>query len=192
MNSRSSHSGLSLFGHVAILLIVLVFCLLLSHINDYQYHHLMDNCTSCLLFAGMLRAISRELCAPFTVGLSFFHSVDPIVVNTAVFIDIKQATKMPKKRAVVILNRCTIITPYTRQLGLRANLASPPMIYNFDPFPPINSAPAAAIHSFPVSTTLVWKITVFPSFHISVLSVCPGKTVPANLTLMFLKGPYVW
>ncbi len=54
---------------------------------------------------------------------------------------------------------------------------------------PISSAPAPAIHGLPVSTTIVWKTTLFPSFHISVLSFWPGRTVPANLTLIFLKGP---
>jgi len=64
--------------------------------------------------------------------------------------------------------------------------------HSFAPLPSLmSSAPAPAIHSLPVSTTLVWKITIFPSLHISVLSVCPGITVPANLTLIFLKGPYV-
>lgn len=43
--------------------------------------------------------------------------------------------------------------------------------------------------SLPVSLTLVWKMTLLPSFHISVTSVSPGSTVPAKRTLMFLYGP---
>src|SRR5271168_5187468 len=63
--------------------------------------------------------------------------------------------------------------------------------YNFAPLPPRSSAPAPAIHSLPVSLTFVWKITLLPCFHISVTSVCPGRTVPANLTLTFLIMPKV-
>jgi len=63
--------------------------------------------------------------------------------------------------------------------------------YNFAPSGN-NSAAAAVIASFPVSRTLVWKSTLFPSFHISVRSVWPGTTVPAKRTLMFLNFPKVW
>jgi hypothetical protein len=45
--------------------------------------------------------------------------------------------------------------------------------------------------SLPVSLTLVWKMILLPSFHISVTSVCPGITVPAKRTLIFLKAPYL-
>lgn len=43
--------------------------------------------------------------------------------------------------------------------------------------------------SLPVSLTFVWKMTLLPSFHISVTSVSPGSTVPAKRTLMFLNAP---
>ena len=36
------------------------------------------------------------------------------------------------------------------------------------------------------------NITLSPSFHISVTSVSPGMTVPANRTLISLYGPYVF
>lgn len=61
--------------------------------------------------------------------------------------------------------------------------------YNFV-FPASNnSAPPPAMQSLPVSTTLVWNKTLFPCFHISVRSVWPGNTVPANLTFTFLIMP---
>lgn len=55
--------------------------------------------------------------------------------------------------------------------------------------PSTNSAAAPPIASLPVSFTLVWKMTLLPSFHISVTSVWPGSTVPAKRTLIFLNGP---
>ena len=61
--------------------------------------------------------------------------------------------------------------------------------YSFNWGVPRNSAPQLDRASLPVSLILVWKITLFPSFHISVISVCPGSTVPANRTLMFLNSP---
>lgn len=82
--------------------------------------------------------------------------------------------------------------PYrTVCIKTRISYLRPP--HSFAPSPsPINSAPAPAIQGLPVSTTIIWKMTLLPSFQISVLSFCPGRTVPANLTLMFLKGPKVW
>lgn len=52
-----------------------------------------------------------------------------------------------------------------------------------------SSAAAPPMASLPVSLTLVWKTTLFPSFHISVTSVWPGLTVPAKRTLILRKGP---
>lgn len=44
-------------------------------------------------------------------------------------------------------------------------------IYNLLLPPSMSSAPAPEIHSLPVSLTFVWKMTMFPSFHISVIKV---------------------
>lgn len=65
----------------------------------------------------------------------------------------------------------------------------PTCLHKFD-FATINSTAALLMHSFPLSLTFAWYTTFPPSFHISVTIVSPGKTVPANLTLMFLNGPY--
>lgn len=45
------------------------------------------------------------------------------------------------------------------------------------------------MEGLPVSLTLLVKMTLLPSFHISVMMVWPGSTVPAKRTLMFLMGP---
>ena len=58
---------------------------------------------------------------------------------------------------------------------------------------PVTSSAAALVMAKALrSLTLVWKITLLPSLHISVTRVSPGMTVPAKRTLMFLKGPYFW
>lgn len=48
---------------------------------------------------------------------------------------------------------------------------SQPIFYSFALAPSSSSAPAPLIAGLPVSTTVAWKRTVLPSFHISVLRV---------------------
>ena len=55
-----------------------------------------------------------------------------------------------------------------------------------------SSAAALVIATAFRSLTFVWKMTLLPSFHISVTRVSPGRTVPAKRTLIFLNGPYFW